>query len=254
MIPKKIHQMWLNKEDPIISDKYNDKIDSWKKTGYKYKLWNYENSYELIKNNFNERVLDVFVNSVPTICKCDLARFCIVYVHGGIYCDLNFTCIDVDLEKYFKNKDIVLYKEPEAHYILGGEKLYNGIFASVKKHPFIYGWIEKMTDYLIYNNYGSVQNVFYLTGPVAFLHYYKNYTNPPEISNNCEALSITYTGDVSTECKNNDCPKYAIKHWGKDSNWLEREISKSHLNIFIIIIFFILIIFVLMFIIMKWRY
>jgi len=54
----------------------------------KYKLWCGEELRDLIRHNFDANVLGAFDTLKPYSYKCDLARFCLLYVYGGLYVDL----------------------------------------------------------------------------------------------------------------------------------------------------------------------
>ncbi|MCX5617629.1 hypothetical protein NQF86_02940 [Bombella sp. TMW 2.2543] len=53
-----------------------------------YKLWGGDDLRRFLKENFSSDVLDAFDTLKPYSYKCDLARYCLMYVYGGIYFDL----------------------------------------------------------------------------------------------------------------------------------------------------------------------
>ncbi|ACI50448.1 hypothetical protein Gdia_0657 [Gluconacetobacter diazotrophicus PA1 5] len=54
-----------------------------------YILWSGESLRDFIRSNFDGEVLAAFDLLVPYAYKCDLARFCLMYIYGGIYFDLS---------------------------------------------------------------------------------------------------------------------------------------------------------------------
>ncbi|BAK84254.1 glycosyltransferase family 32 protein [Komagataeibacter medellinensis] len=52
-------------------------------------LWSGEALRDFIRSNFDGEVLAAFDLLVPYAYKCDLARFCLMYIYGGIYFDLS---------------------------------------------------------------------------------------------------------------------------------------------------------------------
>ncbi|QDH15508.1 hypothetical protein E3E11_06230 [Oecophyllibacter saccharovorans] len=54
----------------------------------KYKLWGGEELRRFLKQHFEPEVLEAFDTLTPYSYKCDLARYCLMYVYGGIYFDL----------------------------------------------------------------------------------------------------------------------------------------------------------------------
>jgi hypothetical protein len=54
----------------------------------KYNLWCGEELRDLIRDNFDQKVLWAFDSLRPFSYKADLARFCLLYLFGGLYFDL----------------------------------------------------------------------------------------------------------------------------------------------------------------------
>src|SRR5437870_12637372 len=86
----------------------------------------------------------IFLSMEPCICKCDFARFCVIYIFGGIYSDVDFYC-SKNLDSLLENKHHIFTFEPEEH---GKNYLYNGFFAAKPKNVFIYGWLKTMQSNL----------------------------------------------------------------------------------------------------------
>lgn len=53
-----------------------------------YKLWGGDDLRVFLRKNFPADVLEAFDKLKPYSYKCDLARYCLMYVYGGIYFDL----------------------------------------------------------------------------------------------------------------------------------------------------------------------
>ena len=93
MIPKKIHQIWVN-ENPEIPTKYKKEwIESWRKKNpnWEYKLWTTDDCLDLVKTHFKE-YLPIYETLRP-IKKADVVRLLIIYIHGGVYVDLDTICL-----------------------------------------------------------------------------------------------------------------------------------------------------------------
>jgi len=56
---------------------------------YDHKLYSGEEIENILKNNFDKDVLDAYKKLNPYAFKADLARYCLLYLYGGIYSDLN---------------------------------------------------------------------------------------------------------------------------------------------------------------------
>ena len=164
-IPKIIHFMWLSKSGSLdIPTKYN--VESFLKHNKNYQImfWNVQNVEELISNNLPQ-FLETYQTMTPWISKCDFARFCVIYVVGGIYSDLDFYCMK-PLDGLIADLEQVFVTEPETNCELLPQ-LFNGFFASIAKTKFIYDWLTRMSN--------NVGNVLVKTGPIGLYQHYLKY-------------------------------------------------------------------------------
>lgn len=89
MIPKIFHQIWINKNNPDLPEKFALYRDSWLTTHptWQYKLWNLENL------DFIPRRMDL-INAAPNYAQiADILRYEILHRHGGVYLDTDFKCL-----------------------------------------------------------------------------------------------------------------------------------------------------------------
>lgn len=199
-IPKIIHRIWIDKNQPlgnsVLPERYNKYILAWKEYNpdFTHKLWSGKQILELIQEYFPEYV-NFYLSLTPFIKKCDFARFVIVYVFGGFYCDIDFYCkrsiayLTEGGENYF-------IKEPKEHYIEEQELLCNGFFGACKNNDFISGWIDNMVQ----NQ--DIKDVLQHTGPIGFDRYSKNTKNKMLFGNTCDILSVISSFNFSSECDN----------------------------------------------------
>ena len=59
-----------------------------------YHLYSGEEIEEIIKSNFEDDVFIAYKKLRPYSYKGDLARFCLLYLYGGLYIDLNVKLIN----------------------------------------------------------------------------------------------------------------------------------------------------------------
>ncbi|QDZ21398.1 glycosyltransferase [Chloropicon primus] len=87
-IPKLIHQTWKSHAEPTWS-----KASSWISLNpdWQYRLWDDDEAAELVRTNF-PRVWGVWDRLRP-VERADVFRYAVVYVHGGVYADLDVECI-----------------------------------------------------------------------------------------------------------------------------------------------------------------
>lgn len=133
LIPKKIHYCWFS-ENPI-PDPLQKCIDSWKEKCPDYEIicWN-EKNYDVNKRRYTA---EAYANQKYGF-VADVARFDILYEHGGIYLDT-----DVEL---LKSLDEMLYQEA----FIGAEKWGNinsgGGCGAVPHHPMIEALLQRRED------------------------------------------------------------------------------------------------------------
>lgn len=90
----KIHQILINDTNKLpdkLPEFHNFCFNQIKKIypNSEYKLYSGEDIEKIIKNNFDKEVLLSYKKLKPYACKADLARYCILYLYGGLYADLN---------------------------------------------------------------------------------------------------------------------------------------------------------------------
>ena len=89
MIPKVFHQIWINKENPELPEKFRIYRDGWLALhpDWEYKLWNLDNL------DFIPRRMDL-VSSAPNYAQmADILRYEILLRNGGVYLDTDFECL-----------------------------------------------------------------------------------------------------------------------------------------------------------------
>ena len=93
IIPLKIFQTWYTKELP---PKMRERVEKLKLTHPRFEHYLYDDNdcREFIKNNYNSDVLNAYDRLIPGAYKADLWRYCVLYIHGGIYMDIKLSCIN----------------------------------------------------------------------------------------------------------------------------------------------------------------
>ena len=161
VIPLNIYLTWSTKELPI---KMQENIDRMKKVNPEFNIQLYDDydCKEFIKNNFPEDILIAFDTLKPGAYKADLWRLCILYINGGIYCDIKLNCIN--------NFKFIALIERE-HFVLdisGQWKeenfgLFNALIVAKPKNKLLLRCINKISENVKNKNYDY--NFLYPTGP-----------------------------------------------------------------------------------------
>lgn len=181
-IPKIFHQMWLHKEglDLDLPEKktYQENIEKLKELNpdFEYVWWNNSAVETLFTHPDLVKYKDFYDKLTPHICKCDFARYALLYIYGGIYFDLDFKYHSAFPKKYLK-RSLLLCHEPDTQksnirdmtlFKISGSKmtLANNVLGSEARHHF---WLT-MLDSIVekgknMKNFGAHLNVVYFTGP-----------------------------------------------------------------------------------------
>ena len=106
MIPKLIHQIWLNDEIDSNIQKNIDFIKEQNPT-YIYKLWNTENFIEFVKKEYSKEILETYLKINPSFksIQSDYIRWLVLYKLGGIYLDIK--------SRPLKSLDLIIEKDDE---------------------------------------------------------------------------------------------------------------------------------------------
>jgi glycosyltransferase involved in cell wall biosynthesis len=131
---------------------------------HNYTLWNNDSIRELIKNNFESDVLEAYDKLKPYAYKADLARYCIAYVKGGWYIDINIEVVSKPPKVDTVN--MLLIRDFNNGTRIAPWQIANGLFYTTKKHPVFKNAIDLVV--------ANTKNLFYgkrslsPTGPELF--------------------------------------------------------------------------------------
>lgn len=173
-IPKIIHQIWIGpnkKPDIWINTWSKDYINKFK--NFKYKLWDNENTKDILKKYPICKIIFEIENEYCG--KADILRYLILYEYGGIYLDADTVWINNknlnDLIEKTNKTGIFAGNEP------GSKKIANSVIGSTKNNKLILKIIKKLEDYIKIGN--AIKKINYkrirkikgcskITGPTFF--------------------------------------------------------------------------------------
>jgi mannosyltransferase OCH1-like enzyme len=160
-IPKIIFQSWHSKQLPPKMYKCVQKLQK-DNPEFLYYLFDDEMCRELIKQHFHPSVVNAFDHLIPGQYKCDLWKYCVLYVHGGVYLDMKYQCVNG-----FKLKDIC----DEEHFVLerpgfwshNTYGIYNGFMVCKPRNQLLMKCIQNIVHNVRTKNLGH--GSLYPTGP-----------------------------------------------------------------------------------------
>jgi mannosyltransferase OCH1-like enzyme len=161
-IPRNIFQTWESKN---ISSGFNILTQTWKynNPNYAYFLFDSNDREEFIKKNFEENVYKAYCRIIPGAFKADLWRYCILYIYGGIYVDIDTICLNKIDSFLDENIELMTTIDLNNCPYYGTYNLSNGFIASIPKHPILFDCIKRIV-YNVENNIVPFSNLDF-SGP-----------------------------------------------------------------------------------------
>lgn len=149
LIPKKIHQSWFEHINATAYPKLFRVTNSWRvygsaaaSGGWSYNFYSDAEAAKFIADHFPPQVLDAFHAVMPGAFKADLFRYCVLFIEGGIWADVD-VLLTSNLDLLFP--DDVGFAVPLDEF-RGG--LWNGLIASAPGHPLLAGAIEMAVNHI----------------------------------------------------------------------------------------------------------
>jgi mannosyltransferase OCH1-like enzyme len=219
IIPLNIFQTWYTLNMP---EKMKENVELLKKNNPEFTHYLYDDDMcrEFIKDNFDEDVLYSFDKLKPGAYKADLWRYCVLYIHGGIYLDIKYRCINgfklielTDKEYFVRDR---LHNENEG--------IYQALMIHMPYNEFLLKAIEKITENCKNNIYTNVSELC-ISGPGLLSSFLYN----KEI----KSLHLTFNGEFILNNNNrimecypgyrNEQNKYQLTQYYKYM-WYDKEI------------------------------
>jgi mannosyltransferase OCH1-like enzyme len=168
-IPLKIFQTWGTKN---LLPKMRECVDELitNNPEFEYYLFDDVDCDNFIEQHFNLDVLLAYRKLIPGAFKADLWRYCVLYVHGGIYLDIKykpfkgFRLIELTENEHF------VFDLPESEY-----GVYNGLMVCKPGNVRLFKAIENIVDNVKNNFYGS--SCLSPTGPMLLKNIFLNLTD-----------------------------------------------------------------------------
>ena len=166
VIPLKIFQTWKTKNLPEKMKKTVEEL-KYNNPEFEHFLFDDHDCLEFIKKHFDEKVFNSFLCLIPGAFKADLWRYCVIYIHGGIYLDIKMKCVNefklISItDKEYGVKDLLLHPYEDDKY----KGVWNGLIVSKPGNEKLLWCINKIVEHVENNHYGN--GPYDVTGPVLF--------------------------------------------------------------------------------------
>ena len=154
VIPFKIFQTWCTS---VLPPKMKEAVMNIKKNNPEFEYIFHDDTQcrEFIANHFPDMVLYAFDNLIPGPYKADIWRYCVLYIHGGIYLNINFEPVgNFKLLEFVDQEYFVLDR-----YINGVNNdafkigIYNGLIAVKPKNEILKLALNQIIKTVISKNY-----------------------------------------------------------------------------------------------------
>jgi hypothetical protein len=161
-IARNIFQTWETKN---LSTGFTSLTQSWKNNNpnYTYFLFDDDDRKNFIKNNFDENVYKAYCRIIPGAFRADLWRYCVLYIHGGVYVDIDTICFDSIDNFIDENIEFMTPIDLNNCPYYGKYNLSNGFIASIARHHILMDCIKRIV-YNVENNIVPFSNLDF-SGP-----------------------------------------------------------------------------------------
>ena len=161
-IPLKIFQTWHTKSLPLHMKRNCERLKK-ENPQFEYFLYDDTDCLRFIQEHFEEEVVNAFNHLIPGAYKADLWRYCVLYIHGGIYLDIKMRCVgDFRLIELTKQEHYVLDR-PTSGFLPNQIGLYNAVMIQRPKNPLMMDCISRIVRNVATLEYGF--SCLYPTGP-----------------------------------------------------------------------------------------
>lgn len=155
MIPKVIYQTWKTKNLPHSCLQIQDSIKSLN-PDYEMKLFDDDDMQQFIQSNFDTYTYQCYLQLNVGAAKADFWRYCILYINGGVYLDMDSEITKPLDELIQENEQCIITRE-------GNAGIFNNwIMIFQKNHPILLETIQNCCYNITHRTYSDI---CYITGP-----------------------------------------------------------------------------------------
>lgn len=162
-IPKIIWQSWKTKN---LEGKMKENVDRVKEMNpeYKHILADDNDCRDFLMKHFGYNHVNAFDSLVPGAFKCDFWRYAVLYIHGGVYIDIDMVPLK-PLREIIEPTDEFLSVADRDVLCTMGCAIYQAFIATVPRHPIIYYSLQLSFSNIAMRSFDNMEPLS-VTGPV----------------------------------------------------------------------------------------
>jgi mannosyltransferase OCH1-like enzyme len=147
IIPTNIFQTWHSKFLPPLMMRSVNLI-KFLNPRFKYFLFDDNDCRKFIRTHFKPDVLWAYDKLIPGAYKADLWRYCVLFIHGGIYLDIKYTPLN-------GFKFITLTEKEHLVSDIDNAGIYNALMVCLPKNEVLYKSIRQIVENVKTKFYGN---------------------------------------------------------------------------------------------------
>lgn len=155
-IPRIIWQTF--KTDTVPQEMYRAAM-SWIEYNpeYEYRFYDDQKCIALIKEHFDQKILEAYYQIEPGAFRADLWRYCALYTYGGVYADIDTVCKN-PLSRLIKEEDEFI----SPFEVCLDYGIFNAFICTTSRHPFMKKVIDRAVEQILVSR---STKMFSIVGP-----------------------------------------------------------------------------------------
>lgn len=220
--------MWLDRRDNITRcphAKYTRYAQTFKdhNPDFEYIFWTRERFEKLLTSDLRlNRYIDLYNRIGKMVEKSDFARYCILYVYGGLYFDMDYICVK-GLKTFVETHDWLIFYEPSEHT---KNVICSSCLGSQPESQFWLRILDRMNRDYVYEEVAFSTNEF--TGPRLIHNIFvesQDLVSTDDLCDYCMFCPLIFydglpvkSGTVSKRCKST-INVYTYTLWTEGTGW-----------------------------------
>ena len=162
IIPLHLYTCWHTKNlPPLMKANYDKLVET--NPEITFHLYDENDCREFIKTHFRPDVLYAYDSLIPCSYKSDLWRFCVLFINGGIYMDIKYSCVNG-----FKFVDLTENEQFVRDYLVSNT--YTALIVALSGNQILFKCIRQIVENVKNKYYGN--SSLSPTGPALLGNYF----------------------------------------------------------------------------------